>query len=367
MNILFSTTRQWNPGDEFILFGIVNLLKELRLDFNPVIYNRNPEVLQAASALNPLRRFTRYWKGEWLWGSFIRKGFYDNSFKLHMDGDFVDLVVFAGTPAWYSRQLKPLYDLIERKNLPVIYLGIGGLDADPARVILDPAVVNALKGAAAVIVRDENAFRALNEYRPELLPCPALYASAKEKTIVSVKKVALIHSCCTSAFNHSKLTDKNQEILVLAYKRLLAHYRGQLDFEFVVHYIDDLEDANRIFGKDVPVRYSYDARDYIDVYQQFDLVIGPRVHGIGLAASCGVPGIHFAHDALRSPAANGFKAVCLSPEQFSEFDALTREIDAICVDVGAANQRLIAHKKETKAALLKLLKERIGGNFPIGG
>lgn len=28
MNIVFSTTRQWNPGDEFILLGTINLLQE---------------------------------------------------------------------------------------------------------------------------------------------------------------------------------------------------------------------------------------------------------------------------------------------------------------------------------------------------
>ena len=44
MNIVFSTTRQWNPGDEFILLGCINLLKKQLGEFNPIIFNRNPQI-----------------------------------------------------------------------------------------------------------------------------------------------------------------------------------------------------------------------------------------------------------------------------------------------------------------------------------
>lgn len=37
MNIIFATTRQWNPGDEFILLGCINLLNETLGEFNPII------------------------------------------------------------------------------------------------------------------------------------------------------------------------------------------------------------------------------------------------------------------------------------------------------------------------------------------
>jgi len=43
-NVVFSTTRQWNPGDEFILMGCINLLKEYMGEFNPIIYNRHPQL-----------------------------------------------------------------------------------------------------------------------------------------------------------------------------------------------------------------------------------------------------------------------------------------------------------------------------------
>ena len=41
---IFSTTRNYNPGDEFILFGIQNVLEEIIGPFNTVYYNRNPAV-----------------------------------------------------------------------------------------------------------------------------------------------------------------------------------------------------------------------------------------------------------------------------------------------------------------------------------
>ncbi|MEJ7712218.1 MAG: hypothetical protein WKF84_20740 [Pyrinomonadaceae bacterium] len=44
LNILFSTTRQWNSGDEFILFGVRQLLHDLGLQYNAIIYNRHPSI-----------------------------------------------------------------------------------------------------------------------------------------------------------------------------------------------------------------------------------------------------------------------------------------------------------------------------------
>ena len=42
LNILFSTSRQWNCGDEFILFGVRRLLDRVPLRYNSIIYNRHP-------------------------------------------------------------------------------------------------------------------------------------------------------------------------------------------------------------------------------------------------------------------------------------------------------------------------------------
>ena len=46
LDILLSTTRQSNPGDEFILYGVENIFHEMGLSFNPIIYNRNLELIK---------------------------------------------------------------------------------------------------------------------------------------------------------------------------------------------------------------------------------------------------------------------------------------------------------------------------------
>ena len=52
-NILISTTRQWNPGDEFIMMGSLNIMKELYGNIiNPIIFNRNPDIRGAAKRLS---------------------------------------------------------------------------------------------------------------------------------------------------------------------------------------------------------------------------------------------------------------------------------------------------------------------------
>ena len=59
INIVFSTTRQFNPGDEFILYGIINILHDVmkKKAFNSIIYNRNPDINQRFHSISiPFRR-----------------------------------------------------------------------------------------------------------------------------------------------------------------------------------------------------------------------------------------------------------------------------------------------------------------------
>ena len=110
MNIVLSTTRQWNPGDEFILLGTINLLQEYfeqqkdkgiknNFYFNPIIYNRNPQIRRARK-----RDFIKM-IDNFLGKDFIEK-FRDNSVKDRKPMNYTDLVVFAGSPEWIGRKLK---------------------------------------------------------------------------------------------------------------------------------------------------------------------------------------------------------------------------------------------------------------------
>src|SRR5262245_35142951 len=105
MNVLFSTTRQWNPGDEFILFGCVNALRSAGLEFNPVIFNLNPQTRLRKPLIQWMSAIDRA-----LFGGRVAP-FLDNSFKDATDPAIIDLAVFAGSPEWHGRRLEPMYDV----------------------------------------------------------------------------------------------------------------------------------------------------------------------------------------------------------------------------------------------------------------
>src|SRR5688572_5414453 len=112
-NILFSTTRQWNPGDEFILHGIRRLFTQLNIEYNPVIYNRHPSI-------TPRKRFLRH-----RWSKHEFYPHYDNSFILDQ-GEVIDYVVFAGTPEWYGgKRMDALHKFIADNKIRCAFIGVG--------------------------------------------------------------------------------------------------------------------------------------------------------------------------------------------------------------------------------------------------
>ena len=163
-NILFSTTRQWNPGDEFILLGVINILKEILKDFNPIIYNRNPSIRPKYSYLNFLynSRFfsNRFFLLKSQLESFFRIGFYDNSFKDYTSLDFMDTVIFAGTPEWFGARLLPLYKKLLNYEKPILFLGIGtALENKKIKPIYDKV----LNKAKLITTRDELTYKFLRK------------------------------------------------------------------------------------------------------------------------------------------------------------------------------------------------------------
>jgi len=191
-NIIFSTTRQWNPGDEFILFGVRRIFDAIGLDYTPVIYNRNPDVRPSFQDQHLFKTskvpndFYKYSMSRFLEAN-VKFGFFDNSVKPDTNCSFADFVVLAGTPEWCNGRVSDLYSHIVQYNLPVMLLGVGG-GYKPH----NPAYEKVLKQAKTFIVRDK---QTLNDVRAagmeaEQLPCPALLSAppSKEKEVKSVKK-----------------------------------------------------------------------------------------------------------------------------------------------------------------------------------
>jgi len=346
MNIVFSTTRQWNPGDEFILLGCINLLKQHIDEFNAIIYNRNPQI-------RPSKKFSIInMVGRWL-GKEVGVKFLDNSVKDYLPMDYADLVVFAGSPEWKGRRTRKLYADIEKYDIPVIFLGLGssmGFRFNSYHFSKQERSV--LKRSLLITTRDALTKDNLKPLPAHLLPCPALFSSKFEKKINIVKKIGLIYGSNKSV-KHNNISDDTHSYITTLYKNLISEFKGEYQFEFILHYIDEIQLFKNDFSGDAS-KYSYDSKDYIDIYSNYDLVIGHRVHGIGISASMGIPGIMISHD-KRSETTKGFQA-----EQVSigtEYDAFKEIFLNTVKNINFKNEQLIKHKSNTLKNYLELISD----------
>lgn len=347
-NILISTTRQWNPGDEFIMMGSLNIMKELYGNIiNPIIFNRNPDIRGGANFRNSTRnyRFSYKWdkstfKGKGGLHELFRIGHYDNSWKDDMNISNIDMALFAGSPEWYGKRLKAMYQAIEKGDIPTIFLGLGAGDSiDFAKS--DAIVDRVLTMAKVIMTRDKQTEKMLKKYGAIYMPCPALFAAPSNKIVKEVKKIGLIYAT-HETLKGNNVSKSMHDYIIDLYKELNKIY----DVELVCHYIDEIDKAKDEFP-DIDINYSYDSKDYIDIYNKFDLVIGGRVHGIGMSASLGIPGIMIKHDS-RSSTTDGFLATSIN---------IGTSVNDIVEIIEA--KKLNEHKKETMSKYLEILKERL--------
>ncbi|GLB24719.1 hypothetical protein LXJ15735_09600 [Lacrimispora xylanolytica] len=348
LNICFSTTYGWNPGDELILAGVKNILTSImdKKEMNFIIYNRNPDIRS---------QFKQIFKSSKVPGDFnlyeetgileshLKFGMFDNSVKAEFDGSCLDWVIFAGTPEWSNGRCYDLYRIILNYNIPVMILGVGGgMDC------FDDRFKEVIGKSKILTVREETTKRALEKegFNPLYLSCPALLSApdSKEKKIDVIRKIGLIYQAtveetiiwngCSQELYHYEMN---------LYRDIFVTYGERYEICLVCHYIDELPLAKRDFPE-ADVLYSYKAEDYVDIYRDFDMVIGPRVHGIGCAASLLIPGIAILHDA-RGETCQGFLAELINPS--TTFDDCKKMIDNIINNPKKFNDNLYAHKRKT--------------------
>lgn len=357
-NILISTTRQWNPGDEFIMLGALNVLDELLGDnYNPIIFNRNPDIRGGASFRNCTRKyeFSYKWdstsfRGKGGLHELLRIGHYDNSWKDDMNPDNIDIALFAGSPEWYGNRLRPMFRTIDKNNIPAIFLGLGAGDSMDFKYSA-PEVHRVLSNSKLITTRDRATEALLREYDAIYVPCPAILAAKKIRVVDGVEKIGLIYAT-DRTLKGNNVSEEMHEYILKIYPELMKRYSCGL----VCHYIDELDQARKDFP-DADLFYSYDAKDYEKIYNQFDIVVGGRVHGIGMSASLGIPGVMIKHD-IRSSTTDGFLAeAVLVGADIQEIIGL---VDTYRSKIEYYSNRLIEHKQKVKEQYLQLFREKIG-------
>lgn len=262
-NILLSTTRQWNPGDEFIRIGVESLLEQAcGWEINWLIYDRNPDVRNC--------RLDN-----------ISNSFFDKNTP------YVDMIVLAGTSEWNGPLMTELYRYSLKFSIPVIAIGIGNPGFERALSRLEEHVLKSQ--TCLLIVRDRATAKMLSSYGIDnmVMPCPSLISASARSYPSEIRRVAIVWQLAETRQPCS--IGKRESLLSVCNELCLAEYNVSI----VVNYIEELE---MLHDLDYPIYYSYEPRVYFDILKQFDAVISLRLHGCLLALSLGKPAILVPHD-----------------------------------------------------------------------
>ena len=344
---IFFTTRTYNPGDEFILFGIQNLLHEIIGPFNTVFYNRNPAVQNFRMTFDKEATVGTQTAN---WYQTLRDHFSEreNSWAPELGLDFADFVAFAGTPEWVGRMVEPLTATLDHFNGPILYLGLGSVEIMDRSTFADllDSDQKALNKAALITVRDSSAANFLNSLSPHVLPCPSLFAAEGKRR--DTKHRIAISLQGTANINTQRIDPAVRDYMVA----LLDRLNGQHACSVIAHYIDELPELTRLLPPGIEVIYHADSMSYLQTYDAFDLVVTTRVHGAGLAAALGIPAFVIAHS-HRSQTAEGFLAESVNPNEENVDDVIERIKK---FDIKTRSQELIDHQQKTRKTYLDLLR-----------
>jgi len=309
---------------------VLNVLDSLGVRYNRLLYNRHPMI--TPNRLSKRLLFRRSWHS-------------DNSFYLD-DPAAVDYLIIAGSPEWrIGGRMEALFRFVVRNRVPCAFLAVGagsggafsveGREHDLLRSVLGGP-------CEMVTVRDEAAASALRAYDPHLLPCTALFASRTQKLRTAPGVVGLVFQNCTQRFN--SVNPATYEYLLVQYRRIMDEHPCVV----ICHTCADFLAARRAFP-DADTRYSALAEDYAAIFDACDLVVGPRVHGSGLAASLGIPNVLVQHSA-RGLTGWGFLSRIARPG-----DDLSAILDRM--DVKTESERLLEWKQGWLVKTMDLLRD----------
>lgn len=243
--------------------------------------------------------------------------------------------IIAGTPEWFGKPLRALFEQIIKDGRAAVFLGIGYVKDVINFSQLDVEVLNK---AELITTRDLFARNCCERIgvNVKTLPCPCLFASKKEK-VISGKKIGVVYQSDRTI---------NQSIS-LKLKCILDELINELGAGVICHYTDEYFEA---LNKYKTLYYSFDAMDYLDIYKEFDLIISTRLHGAITAVSCGVPAILLTENNPRIMGAAKIIPVIKIASDAKEVLNLINE-----VDLEEVSKTIIDFKKSIKNEYINIL------------
>lgn len=272
-NVLISSSRQWNPGDEFILFGVRRLLESvLGPSINYILWNRNPDL------------FVDRWRD-----SYFRPSLLTNS-AIEPTLDVIDLVVLAGTPEWFGRPVERIFrELLRYPDVPLLALGVGG--TGPGFVFAPHEREVFLRENALIVCRNPMLAEEVDEQigpdKALLMPCPALFSSPARtprpvESFERTRPVITVQGDCVE--NQSAPTEFVDQLV-----RVMDETPDEAGTCYVAHYIDEFLRFSRL-NQDADIFYSYEPLDYIRFFREdMRALLASRLHGAIASLSCGTP------------------------------------------------------------------------------
>lgn len=331
-SILFSTTRGWNCGDEFILFGVRRALSDFGIVYNPVIFNRHPSITpKKFHARRPLLPATA-------------APHLDNSHSLEGFCG-VDYVVFAGSPEWATgKRNLALHRFILKNNLRCSFIGVGL--AGPRELGEDLKTILSER-CDLFIARDPACYELVKGFPNTYYEvCPSLF-SAREATVHPTpegpKRVGFVIQ--TDKTPHQRISAELEAYCYDQFEKLNEKFPTTL----VAHYIDEFK-AAKARGYDVV--YSGYSEDYPELFQAFDVVVSTRVHGCGLCASSGIPNALIPHD-HRSDTVRKFESYV-----FGKGEAIADWVSGL--DIEETSKRMVAYRARKHADYMSLFERHLG-------
>ncbi len=302
------------------------------MECNRLLYNRHPMI--TPNRLHKRLIFRKSWHA-------------DNSFFLD-DPGAVDYMVIAGSPEWrIGTRMDDLFRFILEHSIPCAFLAVGAgsggaFTIDDGKHMLLRKVLGSC--CELLTVRDREAMKALSSHEPHLMPCTALYAARTHRKRTGSGEVGLVYQNCTQRFN--SVNPAAHACLVTEYRRILE---AVPDARVICHTNTDFLAARGEFPG-ARTFYSALSEDYEAIFDPCDFVVGPRVHGSGLAASLGIPNI-LVHHSARGLTGWGFRSLAAAPG-----DDLLEMMRG--VDISQESQALIEWKTEWMEKNLELLRKR---------